>query len=270
MNPRIHIPLLLLLLLAGCGLTVTGEYPAYEELNKEEQSAVDLILAELKALDKQTRARTKAIFGQETGLDPVVDLDRIHVSFHGRLLAMNIGDGVLHISTWENLDASQQAKIQAAFNTTAAKAKRWYEKFFYRVMAVSNGLKQYIFNIGSPGKAFGSFSLFNMEMHPMRTAMGYFKQVGRSNDIFTFMTAACKQVLAQGSKAWGALWTAAESRSWPRFPRAKEYMRDNAELFLGAGDPTATLYFLCQFADVGMDENEGFDLELKWLHSKLK
>ncbi len=270
MRLRLQIPLLALLLSAGCGLTVTGEYPTYEELNQQEKSAVDLIVAELKALDKLTRARTKALFKEETGVDPVVDKERIHVSFHGRLLAMNIGDGVIHLSTWENLDTSQQEKIQASFKTTAAKAKRWYEKFFYRVMAVSNGLKQYIFNVGSPGKAFGSFSLFNMEMHPMRTAMGYFTQAGRRGDIFTFTAAACKHVIAQGSKEWGPLWTRAESKAWPRFPKAKEYMRDNAELFLGAGDPSATLYFLCQFADVGMDEHEGFDGELRWLYSKLK
>ena len=51
---------------------------------------MDLILAELKALDKQTRARTKALFGRATGLDPVVDRERIHVSYEGRLLALNV------------------------------------------------------------------------------------------------------------------------------------------------------------------------------------
>ena len=270
MRARLHISLLLLAFTAGCGLTVTGDYPTYEELDTNEKDAVDLILAELKALDKQTKARTKALFSEAAGLDPVVDRDRIHVSYEGRVLALNIGDGVIHISTWENLSSDQQKAIQAAFKTTATLARSWYRKLFYRVMAVSNGLKQYIFNVGSPGKAFGSFSLFNMEMHPMRTAMGYFSQVGRRDDIYNFMTAACKQVLAQHSNKWGGLWTRAESDSWPRFPQAKQYMNDNAEAFLGAGDPTATLYFLCQFAEVGMSENEGFDGELKWLYSKLK
>ena len=271
MIPRLHIPLLVLLLLAaGCGLTVTGEYPNYEDLDQNEQAAVDLILAELKALDKQTRARTKALFGAATGLDPIVDKDRIHVSYKGRVLALNIGDGVIHISTWENLSKDQQDAVQASFKTTAAKAKTWYRTMFYRVMAVSNGLKQYIFNVGSPGKAFGSFSLFNMEMHPMRTGMGYFSQVGRKGYIYSFMNAACKNVLAQGAKKWGHLWTHAESSAWPRFPKAKNYMNDDAESFLGAGDPTTTMYFLCQFAAVGMDETEGFDGELKWLYSKLK
>ena len=260
----------LMLLLPGCGLTLTSERPPYEDLTAGEQGAVNIILSELKALDKLVSARSRALFKKTIDLSPVVDRDRIHVSFKGRFLALNVGDGVIHVATWENLTDEQRAGVAKNFKTTAAKAKLWYEKMFYRILAVSNGVKQWFFNINSPGKAFGSFSIFNMEVHPMRTAMGYFTAAGRKSEIWTFSSAACKNVLAQGEKRFGHMFTMAQSNCKPRFPKAKTYMNENTEAFYEASDPTESIYFICQWMAIGRDETESFDEELKWLYSKLK
>ncbi len=260
--------LCLLILLQGCGLTVTGDNPPYKDLEPEEQSAVDIIVAELKALDKVAKQRSKAIFGHTIDLNPVVDKERIHVSFQGRILALNVGDGTIHVATWENLTDQQRKLVQSNFKSTAAKAKVWFEKLFYRVLAVSNGIKQFTFN--TPSKTLGSFSIFNMELHPMRTAMGYFTLVGRKSDIWSFTNTACKQVLAQGKSRFGKMFTTAQSMGTPRFPKAKAYMNDNTQDFFEGADPTATLYFICQWTVIGKEETEGFDDELRWLYSKLK
>jgi hypothetical protein len=109
-----------------------------------------------------------------------------------------------------------------------------------------------------------------MELHPLRTAMGYFAAVGRKADIWPFTTSVCTNVLSQNHGRWGHMFTKAQSYSKPRFPLAKAFMREHHGEFIGGGDPTVNLYFLCQWARISREEAESFDAELGWLHRKLR
>jgi hypothetical protein len=257
-----------LVLSQGCGLTVTNERPTYEDLEKPERDAVDIIYAELKALDTQVRDRSKAMFNKAYDLTPIVNKQNINVSFKGMMLAYNIGDGQVHVEAWENLSDTQRTAVEKAFKTAPTTAAAWYRTMFYRVMAASQGVKQFIFNVNSVEKAYSSFSLFNMELHPIRTAMGYFQAVGRS-DIWSFTASACTNVLIQGQSQWGHMFTQAQSNMSPRFPLAKAFMTEHHDQFIHGEDPTVNLYFICQWTRIGREETEPFNLELQWLHTKL-
>jgi hypothetical protein len=260
----------LTLLVQGCGLTVTNERPSYEDLDKPERDAVDIIYAELKALDTQVRSRTKAMFKKTYDLTPIVNKQNINVSFKGMMLAYNIGDGQVHVAAWENLTDKQRTAVQTAFKTTPANAAAWYRSMFYRVMAATQGIKQYCFNVNSVEKAYSSFSVFNMELHPIRTAMAYFRDVGR-HDIWSFTATACTNVLSQGQSAWGHMFTTAQSNLSPRFPLAKAFMREHHDQFIHGEDPTVNLYFICQWTRISREEADPtVNLELEWLYTKLK
>ena len=264
------LTLTLALALSACGLTVTNDRPTYEELNRPEQQAVDIIFAELKALDLKVRDRTLAMYQTPTDLSPVVDRRNIDVTFKGMMLAFNVGDGQVHVASWENLTEAQRGAVQQAFRTTPETAAAWYRKLFYRVLAVSQGVKQYMFNLDSAEWAYTRFSVFNMELHPLRTAMSYFAAAGRKADIWPFTASACGAVLSQNEGRWGHMFTKAQSYSSPRFPLAKAFMLENHGQFIGSGDPTVNLYFLCQWARISREEAEGLDAELGWLHTKLR
>ena len=258
----------LVLLLSGCGLTVTNERPAYEDLTATERSAVDIILEELRTLETRVRDRSVSLFQEAYDLSPIVDRQRIDVAFKDMMVAYNLGDGVVHVATWDNLAASQRAAVERAFDTTPGGAKTRYETLFYRVVGVSQGAKQFMYNVGSVEKAFSSFSAFNLELHPMRMAMAYFRDEGRDN-IWSFTDSVCAPVLSQNEDKWGHMFTEEQSLGSPRFPLAKAFLKDNRELFVRGLDSTVGLYFICQWCKIARQDAESFDAELRWLHSKL-
>ena len=260
----------LLLAWGGCGLTITNDTPSYEELPEEDKRAVDIIYQELRKLDLQVEDRSRAMFSKSFNLAPVVDKQAIDVSFDGMMMAYNLGDGLVHVAAWDHLTNDQRLELKAAFGGSMAQARARYEKLFYRVMAASQGIKQYMYNLHTPERVFSKFSIFNLELHPMRTAMGYFEAVGRRADIWSFTSTICATPLKQGKARWGHMFTPAQSGASPsRFPKAKQFMRDNYELFIRGDDPLLNLYFICQWTVIGKDESEGFNAELRWLHTKI-
>jgi hypothetical protein len=247
---RSWLPLLLVASLwAACGLTVTKESPSYHELDAREKQAVDIILGELTALDKQVRARTP------NDISPLTDRENIDVSFEAMIFVANIGDGQVHVSTWENLTDQQRALVQTWFKaSTLGDAQKIYEKLFYQFLAVSQGVKQFMYNALTTAWVFERRSLFNVERDSIRTTLAYYQAVGRRTEMWTFLTNACMPVISQYGALYGAHFD-------------KVYLQEHFTELADGKAPTGYMYFLCRWILWGKDEADDLTEELNWLRA---
>ncbi len=257
--------------LAACGLTVTNEPPTYEELDKAEQTAVDIVYAELKALDSKVRQRTKVVFKRQYSLSPLVNKDRIIVDFEGLLFSFNFGDGRLRVAAWENLTANQRAVVGTWFGTKGTATETTYKTFVYRFMALAQGMKQYMYNLNTANNVYEHKYIFSMEFDSSRATHAYLSMVGRKG-VSSQVVKACKPILAmsQHKSDFAKFFTAKESAAKPmRFPAAKKYLQDNWRKLADPDDPTGYMYFFCQAATIGHKEARTFDAELKKIYEEL-
>ena len=257
--------------LLACGLTVTNEPPTYDELDKPEQAAVDIVYAELKALDSKVRQRTQAIFKRQYSLSPLVDKSRIIVNFEGLLFSFNFGDGRLRVAAWENLSTSQHAVVGTWFGTKGTQTEGTYKNFVYRFMALAQGMKQYMYNLGSANNVYQHKYIFSMEFDSTRATHAYLALTGRKA-MWTQVASACAPILAmkQHVSDYSHLFSAAESAAKPmRFPKAKMYLQDNWRELADPDDPTGYMYFFCQAAMIGQKEARHLDVELQKIYDEL-
>ena len=251
---RIRLPILWLLLISalglaavGCGLTVTNERPTYDELDPPEKAAVDVIITELTAFNAQVTAHTSATIAG------IIDKEKIDVSFEGVFFTGNLGDGVVHVATWENLTANQRLLIQQWFKEgTEAAAKARYEKFFYRFMAVSEGVKEFMYQELGRDWVYVNRSLFNMQRDSIRTALSHFRDTGRRGEIWDFLNASCVPVKSQYESLYAAKFS-------------KQYLRDHTAEILNPENPTPYMYFICRWIDLGFQDSVGLGEEFAWL-----
>ena len=254
MTHRWHLSARVSLLVAcalatSCGITVTSDSPPYEELDPKEKQTVDVILAELTALNAAIKGRTSFT------IDPLLDRDHIDVAFEETLFAGNLGDGRLHVATWENLSDDQRVLIQTWFAAPTLEAARTtYEKFFYQFLAVSNGVKQFIYNALTVAWTYQNRSLFNLESDSIRNALAHYDAASRRAEMWTFVTTACAPVLSQ----YGATYSA-------HFD--KVYLRDHYTDLANPKAPTGYMYFICRWITKGKDDAESLSKELAWLLS---
>lgn len=251
-------PLALLLALAGCGLTVTNEIPEYKDLDDPEQRAVDIIYGELAAFDKKIRSMT------EYSIAPIVDKERIHVSFEGLIFIYNLGDGVVHVSVWENLTDAQRTLVQSWFQRpTLAEAKDWYEWFFYRFMTVAQGAKQFTYNVHGAGWVNTHRSVYVLERDAMRTGLAYFEAVGRQAEAWNRTASHCAPLLKQYDSRWGYLFLPAYAAD--HYQLAKNYLQENFTSLANPEDPTGYIYWLCQGIAYEKTRKDPLPIELDWL-----
>jgi hypothetical protein len=236
----------LVALVAGC-LTVTHERPAYQELDTTEKAAVDTIISELTALNKQVKLRTKY------NIDEIVDKERISVNFEGLIFTANIGDSTIHVATWENLSDRQRELVQKWFAAkTPAATAQIYKKFFYQFMAVVQGSKEFMYKVLTPSWVFAHRSLFSIEQDSVRTALSHYAAVGRKAEMWTFLKSACTPVKTQYGPIYGATF-------------GKTYMKDHAIDLANPTDPSGYMYYFCRWIDAGFSEAEDLTRELNWL-----
>lgn len=237
----------LLLLLPGCGLTVTNERPSYQDLDPTEKSAVDVILSELTALNAQIKKRT--IYN----IDEIVNRERIDVSFEGLIFTGNIGDDTVHVAVWENLKPEQKTLIQGWFKSaSAAAAEQTYKKLFYQFLAVSQGVKQYVYKVVTPAWVYGHRTLFSFERDSARTALAHYNAIGRHNEMWPFLTSTCTPVIQQYGATYG-----------PNFNKA--YLADHVTELANPENPTGYMYFLCRWIEESKPDVEDLTIELNWL-----
>ena len=249
------VAVLALTLAVGCGLTVTNERPTYDELTEKEQDAVDIVLAELRALDKNIRILSR---NPKTNISGIIDKNKIHVSFEGVIFVANIGNDVIHVATWENLTADQKELVKKWWNAPdLAAAEKWYKFFFYRFMAVAQGVKQYMYNVLTPSWVFANRSVFNMERDSIRTAMSHFVAEGRRTQMWNFATQLCRPVLQQYAKDYPG--------TFPNIKASKRYLNEHITELADPDNPTGYMYFICEWIELGRKDAGTLQEELDWL-----
>lgn len=257
---------------AGCGLEVTNEIPSYADLDGSERAAVDLIVGELQQLEARVRSDSISAVGRAVDLSPIVDRERINVAFEGQLFTFNFGNGIVHIPAWENLDAAQQKLVGDWFGAAdSASARASYVTFFYRYMALTHGMKQYMYNLVSVENAYKHKYIFTLELDSARSAVSHLDAAGRQNEIAA-VRGLCTPVLAARSlnEAYGSMFTAAQSTAKPlRFPLAKRHVQDNWQSLADPDDPTHYMYFLCRAFQIGTKERRSFGAELTKIYKEL-
>lgn len=233
------------LLGAGCGLTVTQERPSYEELSTQEKSVVQIVLAELRGFNQQVEARTAL------SIAAIIDVERINVSFEGNIFTANLGDGLVHVAPWENLDEGQRVLVAKWFaSATAAAAKATYEKLFYRFLAVSQGAKQYMYEALTVQWVYAHRSLYNVERDTIREALSYYRTIGKQAEMWGFTAAACKNLLATNRG---------------KIPFTKAYLNAHFQELANPKAPTGYLYYICEWIEMGKADAVDLTTELLWV-----
>ena len=233
----------------ACGLTVTNKRPSFEDLQQEEKGAVETILEELTAFNGEVERTT------EHSIAEALDRDRIDVSFRGLIFAANFGDDVMHISTWENLTEKQRELVRSWFESESLDlARQTYRKFFYEFLAVSQGVKEYMYQVHSAEWIFANRSLFNVERDGIRTGLAHYEAVGRRDEMWQFVEQACAPIRRQYDDVYG-----------PSF--GKQFLKDNFQSLADPENPTGYMYYFCRWYEIGA--NEAFDLprELAWIEA---
>jgi hypothetical protein len=232
---------------SGCPFTVTKDRPSYESLDAKEKEAIDAILQELAALNGQIKRRT--IYN----IDEVVDKAHIDVSYNGMIFTTNIGDDVIHVSTWENLSGKEQSLIQGWHKAgTLAEAEQTYKTFFYHFLAVVQGVKQFMYKVLTPAWVFTHRSLFNIEKDSIRTTMAYYVAESRQGQMWGFLTSACQPIKEQLGGTYG-----------PHYD--KKYLTEHLTELANPENPSGYMYFVCRWIDEGQSDAEDLTIELNWL-----
>jgi hypothetical protein len=236
-----------ILAMTGCGLTVTQDRPTYEQLETHEKNVVDIVLAELAGFNKQVELRTPL------SIASIIDKNKINVSFDGNIFSGNLGDGVIHVAPWENLDQAQRDLIKGWFKASSeASAKATYEKFFYRFLTISQGGKQYMYEALTTEWVFANRSLFNVERDTLRETLSYYRTIGKKSEMWTFATNACKPILEQYGASLGNSFN-------------KKYLNAHFQELANPKAPSGYMYFICRWIEMGKVDAVDLTTELLWV-----
>ena len=219
--------------LTGC-LTITNDRPDFQQLGTDEQAAVEVVLGELRAFEAALKV------DRGCSISEIVDPEKIDVSFQGVMLAQNLGDGVIHLSIWENLTDTQKQLVQSWFALgSQAEAATLYKKLFYEFLAVTQGAKEFIFDALEVPWLMQNRSWFNLEKDAVRIAVAHFDGIGRGPEMRGFLTQSCAPLV----KAQAAVWE-------PRYQNGRDYLKNplNLHELYNPDAPIGYLYFICQWA----------------------
>lgn len=231
---------------SACDLTVTKERPSFDQLDAHEKSVVQIVLAELRPLDAQIQRRS------EHSITRIIDREKIDVSFDGHLFVGNLGDGVVHVSAWDNLTDDQRELVRGWFGSASlAAAEKTYATMFYRVLVVAQGIKQFMYEALTPEWLYDRRSLFNIERDSIRATMSYYRDSGKRS-MWSFTAAACKPMISKYAGRW---------------PFSKTYLRDHFQSLAEPSDPTGYMYYFCKWLEMGRADAVSFSGELRWLEN---
>jgi len=241
----------MLALSAACGLTVSNKQKKFDDLLPEEKSAATIILEELRAFNTQVKARSAY------NIDPIINKDRIDVSFKEMIFAANLGDNLVHISTWENLKPSQRELVQKWFAATSAEgARQIYQTFFYRFIAVVLAVKQYMYEVHSADWVYGVYSVYNLEINSVRVAIAHFASIGRKAEILAVVQPACASIQRLYGPSYAKHYNSKNNN---------EYYTDNLRALANPEAPNGAMYFICRWLEHGLPKLRDLTTELTWL-----
>jgi len=234
--------------LTACGLTVTKDRPAFKDLSAEQKDAVEVVVEELSGLNKEIEHRS------EFSIATIVDKNKVNVSFEGVILSANVGDDLVHVAPWSNLDQRQRQALQGWFQAPSLEtAKQTYERFFYRFLSTSQGTKQFMYTSLSTEWVFGNRSVYTVERDSIRAALSYYDAVEGRSSMWAFLKSTCQSVRADLGPSYDATFS-------------KQYFMSNIRDLLDDGKyPAGYMYYLCRWVEMGMDAAVPFTEELQWL-----
>lgn len=235
----------MLTLCFSCGFSVTNKHQKAD--TNVEQEVQRAVLDELTKLDERIRDVS------EYDINSILDPAKIDVSVKGSLVSLNLGDGVIHMSVWENLTEQQQLRVGQWFG---GDPKATYEKFFYRFLTVSQGMKQLQFNILTVPWVYKNRSIFGVERDSIRGALGYYAWVGEPA-MWQFVEQICGRMVDQYDDTYG-----------PNY-NAKYLLNNIGSLLDNFENPVGYVYFICRWVQTGLEVSPklGFPGEVAFLES---
>lgn len=239
--------LVIVLAAPACGLTVTNEFPTYEQLEPERQQVVEVILQELSLLNDRIKTHSSL------NIDVLLEEDNVDVSVEHLIVAVNLGAGVIHVSTWDRLAPGQQALIQQWFGqSTPEAAEQVYIKLFYRFLAVSQGAKQVMYEALTADYVNKHKSPYTIERHAIRATLSHFKEAGRKGEMWGLLDQICQPMRVAYDPVWGDHFS-------------QQHLKDNFHEFTDLEAPTGYMYYICRWYELGTQETAGFAADLSWL-----
>ena len=225
---RSPVPVLLLLVLAGCDMELTHDPASYDALGTDERTAADRIFANLQAFD----ARLQAVSGGTQRLGPIaVERDRVDVSLHDYWVMTNLGDDRIHLSVWQNLTDAQTARWASWFGEPLDAAASRYARFFYDFLALHLAGVQTVFAIQGVDWVYGHRHIFNIDRDAERLVVTYLRET--DNALFDFIWNTCASIRGVFDSRWGS------SFNMP-------YYGDHVRELTDPTNPAGQIYFICR------------------------
>lgn len=220
--------IVLLAVLAGCDLAMTRDPEPYDALDDFERGASGAIHARWIQWD----AYLSAVSGNVHRLGPIVDdPSRINVSMDGLWVVLNLGDGRIHVSVWENLTAAQQQRWASWFGEPLEAAAVRYRMFFYDWVALHLAGVQTVFAVQGVDWVYTHRHTFKIERDAERMAVNYATE--RDRAMFDYARACCNVIRARFDERWSTSFT-------------MEYYGEHLRDLTDPDDPSGYLYFLCR------------------------
>ncbi len=109
-----------------------------------------------------------------------------------------------------------------------------------------------MYKVLTPAWLFQHRTLFSMEKDSVRTSLAHYAAVGRSTEMWGFVTALCGPVKTQYAATYE-----------PNFN--KQYLAAHATELANPENPVGYMYFICRWIELGKSEAMDLTVELNWL-----
>ncbi|MEK6609235.1 MAG: hypothetical protein AABZ30_16380 [Myxococcota bacterium] len=221
-------------LLCACNFTVTREAPTYDELPAADQRIVDRILANLQRFHDAVEDPTLG----GPGIDTILDRDAVQVHFRGLVLAANLGDGAVRVSTWERLDGDQRERIASWWAQDSLQASDAYPKLFYDYVATHLAALEWIYLVQGVQRVLDSRPRFNVERDAQRLTVATYAE--RDPRVLDDVARLCGPMRAQYDERWSAHYDSdtRESGHW---------FGDHIAALADPALPTGFFYYFCRW-----------------------
>lgn len=225
---RLRLAIVLSAACLGCDLSMTFAPEPYDALDDHERGASQAIHTRWVQWD----AYLASVSGGAHHLGPIVgDPSLIDVSVENYWVVLNLGDGRIHLSVWENLSPSQQQRWASWFGEPLEAAAVRYRTFFYEWVALHLAGVETVFRVQGVDWVYSHRHAFQIERDAERMAVNYATE--RNRVIFDYARACCQVIRSRFDAQWGSEFT-------------MEYYGEHLRELTDPDDLSGYLYFLCR------------------------
>jgi len=225
---RLRLAIALSATCLGCDLSMTLDPEPYDELSDHERAASQAIHTRWVQWDSYLAS----VSGGAHHLGPIVgDPSRIDVCIEDYWVVLNLGDGRIHLSVWENLSPGQQQRWASWFDEPVEAAAVRYRTFFYEWVALHLAGIETVFRVQGVEWVYSHRHTFKIERDAERMAVNYATE--RNRAIFDYARACCRVIRSRFDARWGSAFT-------------MEYYGEHLRELTDPDDLSGYLYFLCR------------------------